>query len=112
MDIDECAINGNPCHNGGTCQDLINNYACVCHGGYNGTNCEYDIGECGHKSDTETNPCQNGGMCFEKSDQGLYHLQETSKPLPAAVRQYFKKPFSYEEAEGYICKCSDGYEGK
>lgn len=37
-DIDECLPD--PCHNNGTCTDLVNNYRCNCAAGFNGTNCE------------------------------------------------------------------------
>ena len=38
VDTDECA--SSPCQNGGTCQDLVNQYQCNCDDGYEGTNCE------------------------------------------------------------------------
>ena len=37
-DIDECL--SNPCQNGGTCSNMVNQYSCNCAGGYQGTNCE------------------------------------------------------------------------
>ena len=37
-DINECA--SNPCVNGGTCVDGINQYTCMCRSGTYGTNCE------------------------------------------------------------------------
>jgi hypothetical protein len=37
-DINECA--SNPCQNGGTCTDLINNYSCACVPGYTDKNCQ------------------------------------------------------------------------
>ena len=43
-DIDDCAIS--PCQNGGTCQDLVNDYNCVCVAGYTDKNCqtsEFDL---------------------------------------------------------------------
>ena len=38
LDIDDC--DANQCENGGTCQDEINAYSCVCAPGYTGNNCE------------------------------------------------------------------------
>jgi len=35
----ECAFNNDPCLNGGTCQDQIGSYACVCAEGWTGANC-------------------------------------------------------------------------
>ena len=37
-DIDECA--SNPCQNGATCNNLQNQYTCMCAGGWQGTHCE------------------------------------------------------------------------
>ena len=33
-DVDECL--SHPCHNGATCKDLINEWHCVCHSGFEG----------------------------------------------------------------------------
>lgn len=38
-DINECEENDCPCHNGGTCVDLIGEYDCVCPPGYTDDNC-------------------------------------------------------------------------
>uniref|UniRef100_K1PT21 Sushi, nidogen and EGF-like domain-containing protein 1 n=1 Tax=Magallana gigas TaxID=29159 RepID=K1PT21_MAGGI len=56
-DIDECLPD--PCHNNGTCTDLVNNYQCNCAAGFNGTNCENNIDECAAQ------PCQNHGNCVD-----------------------------------------------
>ncbi|EDO30113.1 predicted protein [Nematostella vectensis] len=34
-----------PCLNGGSCQELPNGYVCLCEPGFNGRNCEKDLGE-------------------------------------------------------------------
>lgn len=52
INIDECA--GNPCHNGGTCQDGINSFACRCPEGYHGPTCLSEVNEC------DSNPCIHG----------------------------------------------------
>ncbi|EDO31408.1 predicted protein, partial [Nematostella vectensis] len=54
-DIDECA--SDPCQNGATCNDGLNNYTCACISGFTGTNCETNIDECA------SDPCQNGATC-------------------------------------------------
>ncbi|XP_043914307.1 protein crumbs homolog 1-like [Protopterus annectens] len=38
--INEC--DSNPCHNEGTCQDLVNKYKCVCAATFSGPNCDVD----------------------------------------------------------------------
>jgi Notch-like protein len=38
-DINECSPD--PCKNGATCRDLVNNFECTCAAGYDGSNCEY-----------------------------------------------------------------------
>ena len=40
-DIDDCA--GNPCMNGASCTDLVNDYMCSCIAGYGGSNCERNV---------------------------------------------------------------------
>ena len=37
-DFDECG--SNPCQNGGTCVDGLNQYTCSCQAGYTGTSCQ------------------------------------------------------------------------
>ena len=37
-DINECE--GVVCQNGGTCEDLVNDFNCACVAGYSGENCE------------------------------------------------------------------------
>ena len=66
-------------------------------------NCETDIPEC------EAEPCENGGSCYEKSIVSYY---QNTNELPEELRPYFEEPFSFDDAEGYLCKCSAGYEGK
>ena len=55
-DINECE--SNPCQNGGTCEDLLARYACVCPQEFEGINCEaVKIITC------DNYPCKNGSSC-------------------------------------------------
>ena len=54
-DIDDCA--DQPCRNGATCEDRVNEYFCECTSGWSGLTCETKINEC------DFNPCYNGGRC-------------------------------------------------
>ena len=102
INIDECALFEDPCQNNATCVDLINAYECQCYPGYDGQNCENDIPEC------EVNPCENG-LCFERSNLQYYNEVDT---LPEEIKAFFEEPFRFDAADGYVCKCNAGYEGK
>ncbi|XP_070196633.1 uncharacterized protein [Littorina saxatilis] len=58
FDIDDCVPE--PCQNGASCIDGVNEYNCSCVAGYTGLLCETEIDEC------SPNPCQNGGSCFDE----------------------------------------------
>jgi hypothetical protein len=38
LDTDDCSTN--PCQNGGTCTDLVNDYVCQCVSGWEGKDCD------------------------------------------------------------------------
>ena len=57
INIDDCTPN--PCENGGTCTDLVNDFMCNCDEGFTGRNCSTDIDDC------TPNPCENGGTCTD-----------------------------------------------
>ena len=40
---DECA--SDPCENGATCVDGVNEYSCTCAAGYTGTNCKISMNQ-------------------------------------------------------------------
>ena len=40
-DIDDCDLN--PCENGASCTDGVNNYTCTCMAGYEGKNCSQSM---------------------------------------------------------------------
>uniref|UniRef100_A0A8C4WPD0 EGF-like domain-containing protein n=1 Tax=Gopherus evgoodei TaxID=1825980 RepID=A0A8C4WPD0_9SAUR len=55
IDIDECLPS--PCHNDGTCHNLVGGFSCNCPDGFTGMACERDINEC------LSSPCKNGAVC-------------------------------------------------
>ncbi|XP_037830293.1 delta-like protein C isoform X1 [Kryptolebias marmoratus] len=63
IETNEC--DSNPCKNGGSCKDLVNNYSCACPQGFYGKNCEIIAMRCAD------GPCFNEGTCVE-TDAGGY----------------------------------------
>ncbi|TWW53573.1 Delta-like protein 4, partial [Takifugu flavidus] len=57
VETNEC--DSNPCKNGGSCKDQVNNYFCACPQGFYGKNCEISAMKCAD------GPCFNGGTCVE-----------------------------------------------
>uniref|UniRef100_A0A9J8BR92 FAT atypical cadherin 4 n=1 Tax=Cyprinus carpio carpio TaxID=630221 RepID=A0A9J8BR92_CYPCA len=77
-DIDECQPT--PCHNGGTCHNLVGGFSCSCPEGFKnypgGFNCLCKSGFAGKACESiinycECNPCFNGGSCQNRVE-GYY----------------------------------------
>ena len=109
--IDECA--NNPCQNGGTCLDYINEHKCICRSGFSGPNCEDNLDEC------TNNPCANGGTCHDLENgfhcecrpgfYGKYCSREINEcqSSPCMNDGICKDLFN-----DYKCLCPSGYSGK
>ena len=59
-DINDCEID--PCFNGATCVDLVNDFVCECLPEFSGPNCEVQVVFCSLEA------CENGGTCIEEVD--------------------------------------------
>ncbi|XP_072017666.1 uncharacterized protein [Amphiura filiformis] len=109
-DINECS--SDPCQNGGTCMDSVNEYSCSCLAGYVGVHCEIDINECssGH--------CQNGGTCMDNVNG--YSCSCLAGYVGVHCEIDFDECSSdpcqnggkcVEGVASYICHCLPGYVG-
>lgn len=90
LDINDCSQN--PCHNGGTCRDLVNDFYCDCKNGWKGKTCHSrkcwgpksflplsSVGGRGSAgahieilppgdSQCDEATCNNGGTCYDEGD--------------------------------------------
>ena len=74
INIDECA--GNPCHNGGTCEDGVNGFTCRCPEGYHDPTCLSEVNEC------SSNPCIHGACRDSLNGYGAAPHSASSGALP------------------------------
>lgn len=59
-DVDECQLQPNACHNGGTCFNTRGGHTCVCVNGWTGESCSENIDDCA------TAVCLNGATCHDR----------------------------------------------
>lgn len=59
-DVNECLMQPNACHNGGTCFNTIGGHTCVCVNGWTGDDCSENIDDCA------TAVCFNGATCHDR----------------------------------------------
>ena len=58
INVDDCEPN--PCRNGGTCRDHVDEFSCECPEGYEGKLCDVNIDDCVNQA------CYNGGKCVDR----------------------------------------------
>lgn len=59
-DVNECLMQPNACHNGGTCFNTNGGHTCVCVNGWTGNDCSENIDDCA------TAVCFNGATCHDR----------------------------------------------
>ncbi|XP_071493021.1 uncharacterized protein [Diadema antillarum] len=62
ININDCALHGVTCANGGTCVDLLEDFRCECPPGFEGRFCENNVDDC------IGNLCQFGSQCEDGID--------------------------------------------
>ncbi|CAH2300904.1 protocadherin Fat 4 [Pelobates cultripes] len=110
-DIDECLPL--PCHNGGTCHNLVGGFSCSCPDGFTGIACERDINEC------LSSPCKNGAVCqnFPGGFNCVCKAGSTGKLCESAINYCecnpcFNGGSCQSGVDGYYCHCPFGVFGK
>ncbi|KAI1238644.1 hypothetical protein IHE44_0013382 [Lamprotornis superbus] len=109
-DVDECLPS--PCHNDGTCHNLVGGFSCSCPEGFTGMACERDVNEC------LSNPCKNGAACqnFPGSFNCVCKTGYTGKTCDSTVNYCecnpcFNGGSCQSGLEGYFCHCPFGVFG-
>uniref|UniRef100_A0A3P9NIR3 Protocadherin Fat 4 n=1 Tax=Poecilia reticulata TaxID=8081 RepID=A0A3P9NIR3_POERE len=110
-DIDECQPS--PCHNGGTCHNLVGGFSCTCPEGFTGMACERDVNEC------LSNPCKNGALCqnFPGGFNCLCKSGFAGKTCDSIINHCecnpcFNGGSCQNRLDGYYCHCPFGVFGK
>ncbi|XP_052808437.1 fibropellin-1-like [Mya arenaria] len=107
QEINECAPN--PCINGGTCNDLVNEFTCTCATGFKGITCQTNPDDCNPK------PCQNGGECTD--DLATYTCactagyEGTNYIDECASAPCVNGASCSDGINSYTCNCVPGYTG-
>ncbi|KAK5864404.1 hypothetical protein PBY51_015650 [Eleginops maclovinus] len=110
-DINECQPS--PCHNGGTCHNLVGGFSCTCPEGFTGMACERDVNEC------LSNPCKNGALCqnFPGGFNCLCKSGFAGKTCDSIINHCecnpcFNGGSCQNRVDGYYCHCPFGVFGK
>nr|XP_033814614.1 sushi, nidogen and EGF-like domain-containing protein 1 [Geotrypetes seraphini] len=109
-ETDECS--SQPCHNGGSCKDLMAAFLCVCELGYTGHHCELEINEC------QSDPCKNGGSCEDLLGSFVCHCTDgfvgihCETEMDACESGPCQNGGECEnDAGSYLCVCPEGFYG-
>ncbi|KAF7287760.1 hypothetical protein GWI33_003394 [Rhynchophorus ferrugineus] len=112
VDVDDCA-GGNPCLNGGTCIDKVNEFRCQCIPGYVGRICQNRVDYC------VTKPCANGGTCLQVLNDYKCRCQPGfgGKDCSEEVDECLSNPCKNggtctSKPRSFECRCPTGFQGK
>ncbi|KAM8787743.1 sushi, nidogen and EGF-like domain-containing protein 1 [Rhynchonycteris naso] len=109
-EIDECR--SQPCLHGGSCQDRVAGYLCICSPGHEGARCELETDEC------QVQPCRNGGSC--RNLPGAFVCQcppgfvgaHCETEVDACESSPCQHGGQCEDGSGaYLCVCPPGFFG-
>uniref|UniRef100_A0A8C6T3E5 Delta-like protein n=1 Tax=Neogobius melanostomus TaxID=47308 RepID=A0A8C6T3E5_9GOBI len=111
IETNEC--DSNPCKNGGSCSDLVNDYSCTCPQGFYGKNCEIIGIFCTDE------PCFYGGTCVENPSGGY-----SCRCLPGFTGSNCEKKDDRcssnpcangaqcsDDGNRFVCRCRPGFSG-
>ncbi|KAL8173368.1 UNVERIFIED_CONTAM: Protein jagged-1, partial [Gekko kuhli] len=107
--IDDCSPN--PCGHGGTCQDLVDGFKCICPPQWTGKTCQIDANEC------EGKPCLNANSC--RNLIGSYYCdciagwtgQNCEINIDDCLGKCQNGGTCRDLVNGYRCVCPAGYAG-
>ncbi|XP_054916683.1 sushi, nidogen and EGF-like domain-containing protein 1 isoform X1 [Poeciliopsis prolifica] len=110
-EINECL--SQPCLNGGSCQNKIGSYKCVCKDGFSGKRCQIDTNEC------LSEPCMNKGTCEDQPGSYLCHCPQGFKGQNCEIEQdgcesspCLNGGVCRGYRQYYACTCKDGFFGE
>ncbi|XP_014854595.1 PREDICTED: sushi, nidogen and EGF-like domain-containing protein 1, partial [Poecilia mexicana] len=110
-EINECL--SQPCLNGGSCQNKIGSYKCVCKDGFGGKRCQIDANEC------LSEPCMNKGTCEDQPGSYLCHCPQGFKGQNCEIEQdgcesspCLNGGVCRGYRQYYVCTCKDGFFGE
>uniref|UniRef100_A0A672JH53 Delta-like protein n=1 Tax=Salarias fasciatus TaxID=181472 RepID=A0A672JH53_SALFA len=111
--INDYDCSTNPCHNGGTCRDLVTDFFCECKNGWKGKTCHSRESQCDEAT------CNNGGTCHDEGDtfqckcspgwEGTTcNIAKNSSCLPNPCEN---GGTCVVTGESFTCVCKEGWEG-
>lgn len=102
----------NPCLNGGSCVDLVNEYKCQCIPGFVGPHCDVKVAYCLAK------PCANGGQCEDLINDFICRCKSgfSGKDCSNDIDECASNPCANagvctDLINSFKCECSPGWHG-